>query len=585
MRARRNETLDRFVDARVLVVAESARASGELARGLRAFGYSICGTPRSRDEAVARAAEATPDLILIDLRTTERRRGLELARAIRERTDAPVVFLCARDDSAMLSRSARLGPFAHIAEPFDERTLHITLMMAMCKHRALAALRQDEDDEQTMRVRGVTPVDAQLESLTELGAFALRTAGPHGVLHRAVALARVTLGVGTVGIFELSEDGESFFLRSGTGWADGAVGSARLDASPVELLGRTLIAPGPVVVDAHTDTSDPVTPVLFAQHELRSTIAVLIPARTPRDRYFGVLTAHSRSQRDFSREEVEFLQAMAHVVAGAVQRADIESQLVEAERAAESARARATRAEAAIAARDELLSVAAHELRSPVAALQLQLEALEELLDPRRRPVSQRVTRKLERAARTVTRLTKLVETVLDVSRAGLGRLDLDREPLDLAAVAREVVARHEELARSADCPLRLTTDGTAQGRWDRTRLDQVITNLLSNALKFGAGRPIDVRVESDASGTRLSVRDRGPGLEPAQAERLMNRFEQAVSHRSYGGLGLGLYISRRIVEAHGGRLTMKSAPGRGAHFMVSLPHEPETATAAATDR
>jgi signal transduction histidine kinase len=216
--------------------------------------------------------------------------------------------------------------------------------------------------------------------------------------------------------------------------------------------------------------------------------------------------------------------------------------------------------------------VASHELRTPVAALQLQLEALSELVSQRGIGTEDRMPERLARSRATTSRLASLIERVLDVSRITMGKLDLERVPQDLAETARDILARHEDVARSAGCELRLSAPRPVMGSWDRVRIEQVITNLLSNALKFGAGKPIEVSVDRDGSTAVLKIRDHGAGVDPAAAERIMRRFERAVSHRNYGGLGLGLYIAGQIVEAHGGKIEVSSRTDEGAAFAVILP-------------
>jgi PAS domain S-box-containing protein len=234
----------------------------------------------------------------------------------------------------------------------------------------------------------------------------------------------------------------------------------------------------------------------------------------------------------------------------------------------------------AIRARDEFLSVASHELRTPLSSLQLLVEML--LRPPRRGPrvelTSDVVTAKLEVAARQVDRLSRLVAELMDVSRITAGRLQLDLEESDLVPQVRDVVNRFTEDAARAHSTVTVEANAPAaltSGRWDRLRIDQVITNLLSNALKFGAGKPVELTVGGDASGTLLTIRDHGIGIPAEDIERVFERFERAITARSYGGLGLGLYIVRQIVEAHGGTIRVESQPGAGSTFTVSLPRQP----------
>lgn len=222
--------------------------------------------------------------------------------------------------------------------------------------------------------------------------------------------------------------------------------------------------------------------------------------------------------------------------------------------------------------RDEFLSVASHELRTPVTALQLQLQLLHRAAQ-RSLELFPSLGDRFETLERQTRRLALLVNELLDVSRMRLGRIELRLEPLDLAEVAREAAGHVAgELARSGS---QLALDlQPVQGRWDRMRLEQVITNLLVNASKFGEGRPIALRVEPDGEGARISVHDRGIGISPEQQTRVFERFVRAVPAQNFGGLGLGLYIARQLVEAHGGKIDVASTPGEGATFTVLLPLE-----------
>ena len=173
---------------------------------------------------------------------------------------------------------------------------------------------------------------------------------------------------------------------------------------------------------------------------------------------------------------------------------------------------------------------------------------------------------------RQIERLTGLINNLLDISRITAGRLELDLETVDLAAVAREAGGRFREDLRRAGCALEIRGDGECPGQWDRLRLEQVVTNLLSNAAKYGAGRPIEITVDGDETTARFCIRDHGIGIPAEHQARIFDRFERAVSDRHYGGLGLGLWIVRQIVEAHRGTIEVESEAGMGSTFTVRLP-------------
>ena len=226
------------------------------------------------------------------------------------------------------------------------------------------------------------------------------------------------------------------------------------------------------------------------------------------------------------------------------------------------------RAEEAIRLRDEFLSLAAHELKTPLTVLQLQLDTLHERVDNS----GQRVTTKLQRAAQSSERLANLIESLLDVSRIATGRFALAIDEFDIADSVTRVVEGIRPTADKARCELLLETPGPIVGAWDRLRLEQALTNLLSNAIKYGAGKPVKVAVRQRGAEVVLDVRDHGPGIPTPDLNRIFERFERATSIRNYGGLGLGLYLIRAIVDAHGGSVTAENVAEGGARFEVTLP-------------
>jgi signal transduction histidine kinase len=176
-------------------------------------------------------------------------------------------------------------------------------------------------------------------------------------------------------------------------------------------------------------------------------------------------------------------------------------------------------------------------------------------------------------AQRATRRLTELMQRLIDASQLSDGGLELDRERVDLSALTREVVARFADEAAQVGSTLTIDAPEPSWGKWDRGRLDQILTHLTSNAIKYGRGRPIAFTVDGDASLARLTVRDLGIGIAPPDRERIFERFTRAVSGRNFGGLGL--YIVGQIVAAHHGKIEVASRLGEGATFTVALPRDP----------
>jgi signal transduction histidine kinase len=227
-----------------------------------------------------------------------------------------------------------------------------------------------------------------------------------------------------------------------------------------------------------------------------------------------------------------------------------------------------------IHARDEFLSAASHELRTPITTLSLQTEGLlsGDPSNAQTPALNDRLRRRLGAIRRQVVRLNQLVDQLLDVSQFIEGRLDLHPEEIDLQTLVIDAIDLMRDSATSAGSPLLLRLHNEVVGHWDRVRLGQVVTNLISNAIKFGCGRPIEVVLDADNMRVRLDVRDSGEGIPRHEQERIFERFERATSVNRHPGLGLGLWICKQIVDACHGTISVESEPGCGSTFSVQLP-------------
>ncbi len=221
----------------------------------------------------------------------------------------------------------------------------------------------------------------------------------------------------------------------------------------------------------------------------------------------------------------------------------------------------------AVKAREDFLEAAAHELRTPMTPIVLQAGAALRALDRENVAAAREA---IARVQRGLDRAVALANELIDISsELPEEPLALQRKPVELTALVRDVVDRY----RAEHGPrLGLSVDGPVTGRWDHRRIAQVVENLVANALKFGGEREIEVRVEQGGDVARLVVADHGIGIAPEDQARIFERFERAASLRHFGGLGLGLWLVRRCVEAHGGTVEVASSLGQGSTFTVSLP-------------
>lgn len=226
----------------------------------------------------------------------------------------------------------------------------------------------------------------------------------------------------------------------------------------------------------------------------------------------------------------------------------------------------------AINVRDEFMSIASHELRTPVSVLSLQLQMVQRDYDSKKDVKnSGRLEKSLLIAMKQVKILENLINELLDISRIQAGKLEIHPEKTDLSKIVADVCHDFEDAFNTVNIQLECDLNEKVEGNWDSFRLGQVVTNLLSNTLKYAPGKPVRIVVKAIEKKAILTVQDQGPGIPQEMQTKIFQRFERASSP-SISGLGLGLYIARQTVEAQGGTIDVKSEVGKGSVFIVTLP-------------
>ncbi len=228
----------------------------------------------------------------------------------------------------------------------------------------------------------------------------------------------------------------------------------------------------------------------------------------------------------------------------------------------------------AVRARDEFLSVASHELKTPITSLKLQLQMTRKRTNPGQNlaPTPEKLARVLDIAGIQLERLTILVEDLLDVSRIEAGKLSYHFEATDIVKLVRDMVERYSDNLRNAGCAVSIGGEESIVASVDPSRLERVVLNLLSNAVKYGAGKPIELNVSRSGDNVVITCKDHGIGIPEDKQDVIFKKFERAVSPANISGLGLGLYIAREIVDSHQGRIQIQSQVGQGTTFRVELP-------------
>jgi two-component system OmpR family sensor kinase len=247
------------------------------------------------------------------------------------------------------------------------------------------------------------------------------------------------------------------------------------------------------------------------------------------------------------------------------------ARLLRAEQEA-SLQARIAELEEELQARDDFLAIAAHELRNPMTPIGARIELLLAKARQMSDAVPQEIIQGLERLEELIDAYVRRATILLDVSRINSDNFRLQPDMVDLSSLVRRVTMAAKPAAERASCRIRLTVQEGVVGRCDATAMEQILDNLLSNAIRYGAGRPIEVAFASDREVARLSVKDNGIGISERDRARIFERFQRAGPKNANGGFGVGLWITRQLICAMQGDIAVSSSPGIGSTFIVTLP-------------
>jgi PAS domain S-box-containing protein len=605
----------------VLVVEDESIVAMDLSSCLTKLGYPVAAVVGRGEEAVQLAERHRPGLVLMDIHLRGEMDGIAAAERIHGEFHIPVVFLTAYSDDATLQRAQSSQPFGYLIKPFQDREVEVAAQMALHRHALETSLRESRGQldailasigdavvatDAAARVvfinraaealLGVASASARGRAIADLVRTSTagdstvelaRAAGPIPVEVFTTQLPDVGDGAWSVTVLrDISERRRAEAARERVL----SEHAARVAVEREHARARLLLDVGVILSQAFDDPSelpfqavaDKLVPTLadhcliewLSEEGARTSIGEAGERPPPPDDLAAIeltlarpMVARGRILGRVTLSRRPGSQAFDEADAAFVNELGLRTGLALDNRQLYRA------AQLAIQARDEFLSVASHELKTPLTSMILSLDGLERALGKvTTEAVAGRLGSKLGLVISQSERLSRLVDELLDSSRLVAGRLHLNLETVDLGGVVREVIAECQGREDAISAAVSTEIPGSVIGNWDRIRIGQIVYNLLSNAFKYGEGKPIDIRADQRGDMAELTVIDRGIGIAPQDQERIFARFERAVTPGHIGGLGLGLFITRQLVEALAGTVEVTSRPGAGSTFTVRLP-------------
>jgi signal transduction histidine kinase/CheY-like chemotaxis protein len=526
--------------AAILVVEDEQIVALDIEKRLSQLGYGVT-TASSGEEAIEKVRQSRPDVVLMDVRLRGGIDGVEAAQRIQVMADVPIVYLTAYADESTLERARASEPYGYILKPFDERELRATIDMALKRHESDRRRKAQEELQ-----RFLADASARLAESLDY----------QTVIRRAVSLMVPRCADWCFICLEPASDSHPLPPIIHTRVGSVAPSSEEERGGIIESVLRRARS------EIMGATSDPMAfaKALGSKHSTTLHSLALVPRSllcvplVARARPLGaILLVSARSDRLYGPSDLSRAEDFAHRFSMAIDNALLYRE-----------------AHVATQMMEEVLAVVSHDLRNPLGAILSRAEMLVEGSAPPGSPQS---------IVRNAEWMNRLITDVIDAAAIHAGRISLDRKTHSADSLVRDAV----DVLRPLAVAKSITINRPAIGMWDlamcdRDRILQVLSNLIGNAIKYTPiGGAITVRVERDGARLRFSVSDTGPGIAKEQAVHLFERFWHAQTHRN--GAGLGLYIARGIVEAHGGYLGVDSRVGNGSTFFFTLPAAPRVET------
>jgi len=523
----------------VLVVEDSVAAAALITETLQ--GEFRIETASDGYQGFRRAMQLIPDVIITDL-NMPRLDGSQLLRLLRSRPDLqhiPVLLLTANGDHTLRMRALSEGAQDYLQKPFSAQELRARVgnLSTLARSRSLLQTEGADTNGRLDDIVGQLMLQKRHAVFLSEASKLLGSSIEYKTTIKQVTRLFVAHVADAALVDLVDEQGQlvSLALACAEPTLERELSNIRL--SNVPKVGEI----HPLVRAVHKGEALTIqrAPGMLDLLCVHSGMSVPLIAR---DRLIGAITVWSTiAPRPFGLLEQALTEDLARRLAFTIDHARLYRDATEA-----------------VVARDEFLSVASHELKTPLNPLQLQVQRMlrraHQIIVPEHQ---EKVKEQLDSIHRQTQKLTRLVNDLLDLSRISGGKIEFDFEPLDLTAVVRDVVKlfeEREEITRFR-CTLHCDYSEGLIGQYDRFRLEQIVTNLLSNALKYGAGTPVTVTTRRNGAVAELLVSDRGIGIAAVDQKRIFQRFERAVTARNFGGLGLGLFIVSQLVAGMGGTI------------------------------